>query len=553
MNGAQALIRTLVDCGVDVCFTNPGTSEMHFVAALDAVPEMRGVLGAVRGRGHRRGRRLRPHGRPPGGHAAAPRARASATAWPTCTTPAGPARRSSTSSATTRRTTSSTTRRSSPTSRPSPATSRAGCARRPTPEDVAADAAEAVAAATAPPGQVATLILPADVSWLEAGEPAAAAARRRAARRSTGDAVAAVADGPALAASRPRCSSAARALREPGWSPPAGSPRPPGAKLLAETFPARLERGAGLPAVERLGYLAEFAADAARRARATSCSSTPRRRCRSSPTPARPSDLVPDGCEVHVLAAPARRRRRPRSRRSPTRVGAAGRRRRAPAGRRGPTARPAPLNAETVGRGPRRRCCPRARSSPTRARPPGLFALGRHRRRAPPRLAARSPAAPIGYRPARSPPAPRSPAPIARCVCLEADGSAMYTLQALWTQAREGLDVTTVILNNRSYAILNMELQPGRRRRRRRPAGRGHARPLASRRLDFVRAGQGLGVPGDAGRRPPRSSPTQLERALAEPGPHLIEAVLSRPASDHGSEGWGSSPSEGAKALDARP
>src|SRR6184192_2714181 len=44
MNGAQALIRTLVDCGVDVCFTNPGTSEMQFVAALDAVPEMRAVL-----------------------------------------------------------------------------------------------------------------------------------------------------------------------------------------------------------------------------------------------------------------------------------------------------------------------------------------------------------------------------------------------------------------------------------------------------------------------------------------------------------------------------
>src|SRR5947207_7250578 len=49
MNGAQALIRTLVDCGVDVCFTNPGTSEMHFVAALDAVPEMHGVLGLFEG------------------------------------------------------------------------------------------------------------------------------------------------------------------------------------------------------------------------------------------------------------------------------------------------------------------------------------------------------------------------------------------------------------------------------------------------------------------------------------------------------------------------
>src|SRR6202051_2572659 len=49
MNGAQALIRTLVGSGVDVCFANPGTSEMHFVAALDDVPEMRAVLGLFEG------------------------------------------------------------------------------------------------------------------------------------------------------------------------------------------------------------------------------------------------------------------------------------------------------------------------------------------------------------------------------------------------------------------------------------------------------------------------------------------------------------------------
>ena len=49
MNGAQALIRTLVDAGVDVCFMNPGTSEMHFVAALDDVAEMRGVLALFEG------------------------------------------------------------------------------------------------------------------------------------------------------------------------------------------------------------------------------------------------------------------------------------------------------------------------------------------------------------------------------------------------------------------------------------------------------------------------------------------------------------------------
>src|SRR4051794_36227621 len=49
MNGAEAMIRTLVDSGVTTCFSNPGTSEMHFVAALDSVPEMRGVLALFEG------------------------------------------------------------------------------------------------------------------------------------------------------------------------------------------------------------------------------------------------------------------------------------------------------------------------------------------------------------------------------------------------------------------------------------------------------------------------------------------------------------------------
>ena len=64
MNGAQALLRTLAGCGVDMCFANPGTSEMHFVAALDAVPDLRGVLclfegvatGAADGYGRMTGR-----------------------------------------------------------------------------------------------------------------------------------------------------------------------------------------------------------------------------------------------------------------------------------------------------------------------------------------------------------------------------------------------------------------------------------------------------------------------------------------------------------------
>lgn len=49
MNGSQAIVRTLLDKSIDVCFANPGTSEMHFVAALDANPEMRCVLGLFEG------------------------------------------------------------------------------------------------------------------------------------------------------------------------------------------------------------------------------------------------------------------------------------------------------------------------------------------------------------------------------------------------------------------------------------------------------------------------------------------------------------------------
>jgi acetolactate synthase-1/2/3 large subunit len=108
-------------------------------------------------------------------------------------------------------------------------------------------------------------------------------------------------------------------------------------------------------------------------------------------------------------------------------------------------------------------------------------------------------------------------------ICIQADGSAMYTLQALWTQAREGLDVTTVILSNRAYAILNLELAR---------VGAGAGGPLARRLLelsspdlDFVALAQGMGVPA-ARATTAEELVVHLERALHEPGPHLVEAVL---------------------------
>jgi acetolactate synthase I/II/III large subunit len=113
--------------------------------------------------------------------------------------------------------------------------------------------------------------------------------------------------------------------------------------------------------------------------------------------------------------------------------------------------------------------------------------------------------------------------PDRKVVCLEADGSAMYTLQSLWTQAREQLDVTTVIFNNRSYAILNLELSR---------VGTDNPGPkalsmldIANPDLDFTALAKGMGV--DASRATTAEElTTQLERALATPGPCLVEAMV---------------------------
>jgi len=108
-------------------------------------------------------------------------------------------------------------------------------------------------------------------------------------------------------------------------------------------------------------------------------------------------------------------------------------------------------------------------------------------------------------------------------ICLQADGSAMYTISALWTMAREGLDVTTVVLSNRSYAILRMELQR---------VGAEAAGPKAADLLDigrpdldFVALAQGMGVPASRARTGEELA-EEFGKALAEPGPHLIEALV---------------------------
>ena len=120
-------------------------------------------------------------------------------------------------------------------------------------------------------------------------------------------------------------------------------------------------------------------------------------------------------------------------------------------------------------------------------------------------------------------------APDRPVLSLEADGSALYTIQALWTQARERLDVTTVLINNAAYAILRMELARTRAerdgRRRRRGSGPPGCWTCPHPTPDFTQLSTGLGVPA---RRV--TTAEELDRALreayAEPGPHLIEAIV---------------------------
>ncbi len=106
---------------------------------------------------------------------------------------------------------------------------------------------------------------------------------------------------------------------------------------------------------------------------------------------------------------------------------------------------------------------------------------------------------------------------------IQADGSAMYTLQALWTQARERLDVTTLVCSNRSYAILQVELMR---------AGHVSVGPkalsltdLGNPVIDWVPIGRGMGVPG-AGVETCEQLAKEMKIALREPGPHLIEMIL---------------------------
>ncbi|MCB4363918.1 acetolactate synthase large subunit [Hydrogenophaga taeniospiralis] len=518
-NGAQALMKTLVDAGIDVCFTNPGTSEMHFVAALDHEPRMRAVLALFEGvaTGAADGY-ARMTGKPAAtllhlgcglGNGLANLHNARKGKVPVLNIVGDHATHHTRYDAQLQSDIETVARNVSPGFVRTSQTTAALCR----------DAADAITAARGLPGQVATLILPADVSWGEGGEPCPPPPlpQPEAASDAT---VATIAQAIADAARSGRKTAfllGGQALREPGLLAAARVAAHSGVKLLAEVFPTRLERGAGLPPVERIAYLAEMAgvqlADLEHLVLVDA----------KAPVsffayPGKQSYLVPDSCTVHTLASPEQ--------------DAVASLHKLAAALGATQAHPALQTAQRPGR-------PRGKLNAAKVCKAVGHLLPEHAIvideaiTSGLMLSALTAGAPrhdlitlTGGAIGQGLPNAVGAAiacPTRPVIALIGDGTAMYTLQALWTMAREQLNVTSIIFNNASYSVLNVELER---------VGASEAGPKAKSQLDlhgpvlnFAQLGQGMGVHAV------RATTTEdflkaLEYALAHPGPHLIEAVV---------------------------
>ena len=557
MIGARALVGSLADAGVDVCFMNPGTSEMHFVSALDSVPRMRGVLalfegvatGAADGYGRMAGRpaAVLLHLGPGLANGLANLHNARRAHTPVLVIVGAHA--------------TGHARYDAPLQSDIEALARtvSGWVHTSgTTRGLAQDAMRAVAAARA--GQIATLVLPADVSWSDGGTPAPPRPHLPTPMidHSQVSAIAPlVSAGPAA-----MLFLGGTALTERGLRAASRISAATGARLLAETFPARLERGAGVPGVDRLAYLAELA-EAQLAGVGQLILAGARAPVSFFAYPGRASDLVPAGCAVTVLADPDQDAEAALE--ALADLVAAGTKPVLTEAAPPLPAEPGPLTAislaNTVAASlPEHAIIADEANTTGFALPMALACAPRHTLLT---LTGGS----IGQgMPAATGAA--IAAPDRPVLSLEADGSALYTIQALWTQARERLNVTTVLINNAAYAILRMELArtlagpagtgpagagpagtgpagagpagtgpagagpAGVGPAGAGPAGAGRAGERAARMLDlsgptpdFTQVSSGLGVPATR-----VSTAAELDQALrlayTEPGPHLIEAIV---------------------------
>jgi acetolactate synthase I/II/III large subunit len=515
MNGAESLLRTLVASGIEVCFANPGTSEMHFVAALDRVRGMRAVLclfeGVVTGAADGYGRMAEKpactllHLGPGLANGLANLHNARRAATPIVNVVGDHATYHA--------------RYDAPL-----ASDVAGFARpvsgwiqsSPSALTAAADAARAVQASMEPPGQIATLILPADTAWSEADRPAPALPRPQFAApdaEAVSQAAAALQTG-----KRAALLIRGSALKEAGLKMAGRISAVTGARIFCDTLAPRIQRGAGRVVAERIPYLAEDIVEFLQGIEQLILVGA------KPPVtffayPGKPSWPTPEGCRILALSHAHE-------------DGTAALDALADA----LNAPPAPANVAVL---------------TTPALPPSgkldartAIQVIAHYLPEGAILADEALTSGIPYFKWTANSAPHDylnvpggaiggmlpvgigaavACPERKVVCLEGDGSAMYTLQALWTQAREKLDVTTVIYANRSYAILNLEL-----------ARLGVENPgltaqslfdLHNPTLDWVKLAEGMGV--EAARAETTERFIDLfASAMKTRGPRLIEAVI---------------------------
>lgn len=514
VNGAESLVRTLVACGVTTCFANPGTSEMHFVAAVDEVEGMHTILGlfegAVTGMADGYGRMAESpaatllHLGPGLANGLANLHNARRAATPIVNIVGNHATYHEQYD-------------------PPLASDVEGFARpvsgwihtSPSPLDVASDAARAVQAAMQPPGQIATLILPADTAWLDAEYPAVPlpppgpvpvadlavneVARALASRKNT------------LILVR------GAALQEPGLRAAAQVAAKTGARVACDTFAPRWQRGAGRALIEQIPYFAEQIVEYMKGVELLILVGA------KPPVsffayPDKPSWCTPEDCRILHLAHPHE-----------DGVGAlqalaeavgATKERGAIAALQVPDLPTGQLDPITVAQVIGRLLPEHAIVSDEAATSGvGLNAATAH-------AAPHDWLALTGGSIGQGIPLATGAAvacPDRKVVCLHGDGGAMYTLQALWTQVRENLDVTTVIFANHSYAILNVELWR---------VGVEHPGPKAlsmldlhNPTLDWLALGAGVGI--EASRATTiEEFADQFGRAMRERGPRLIEVVL---------------------------
>lgn len=510
--GAEVVVNRLLAEGVDVCFANPGTSEMHFVAALDAAPAMRPVLclfegvatGAADGYARIAGTPAATllHLGPGMANGLANLHNARRAFTPVVNVVGDHATYHQ------------------PLDAPLESDIDAlghwtdGSVHRPeSAADLDAAVHSAVQSATGTPGRVATLVLPADYSWSSAPQnplPDTGIGHQVVDGPSTD--LMDVADAAELLRARGERAVVllgGAATHADGLRAAARIGAATGARVLVETFPARLARGQGVPPIERLGYLAEQATQQLSGATYLVLVGA------KSPVsffayPGKPSVLVPEGAEVRALAVNE----------LAALADELGGELPAPPSP-GPSELPTgPLNPQNLAQ-VIAALLPENAIISDEANTSGVFL---------PAATASAPrhdvltltggaigqGLPVAVGAAIA-------APDRPVIALQSDGSAAYTISTLWTMAREQLDVTVVILNNHAYAILQLELL----RVGTQANGEGSRSLLDLSRpdIDFASIAQGFGVPATRATTAEELA-DQLRAALAERGPHLIDATL---------------------------